>query len=600
MNRGEIKYIDIWSRPGKWAKQRAYIFLFINLVVYCAFNILLYWMHSNTLVDFSWTSYKVAIFEKTLIDLLVFPIGVNEAPILIFIIGFLIAIIVIVPILIAQLYGFGYSLFFILSVILFAHLPGLSLFLLAACFIAVSAKYYYRFKFGVSILGLVPILLYFYLSTRGLEITELRSISPSLIYITFVVAFICSTIISAVVLFVAHLFKYRPGGILIGTLPFFIIPVYLFWEYIGVDQLEFRMIVHQYAPAGREAKAVDISVEALESAIDEWRRIRVCDFDVFARIAKEQLPYLAQRLVFDERVFIEKATDQFLKKYPKSRYAANVLYIKGIGLDMRFDHSVLERSWLVSYANDFVSPQSKDIWRQILNDYPHTIYAQVARLRLAILAIREERVEDALILLLDLLDHSNDVEKEETRDYDEETYSVFSSVLKEIFRRPEGIALPQIQLDVVVDHAQELVELIQYNSYDLKYGNKPLAELFCLDPHHPSYSNHLIELSVRYADSKLYDNLLVLYALSERDSNRTFELLSRYAKLFDGRDAQAWALYNLGILTESKAICEMNVGLFQQAQEYYRQILDKFPNSIFADRVFDRMHKISRIRGKIY
>ncbi len=601
MTKKTEQYLDIWSRPGRWAKQRAYMFLLVNLLVYYALNTFLFWMHSNKLTDFSFSSYRSAFFRKTLIDFLTFPIGANEAPILVIIVGLLIAVVVAVPILIAQLYGFRFSLLFIAGVFLLAHLPSLSLFLLVSCFIAIGGKYRYKFKFGVVLLGLIPILLYFYLITRGVETIKLRSIEPSLLYISLIIAFISATVISASVLTVAYLFKYRPGGILISMIPFFVVPIILFDEYIGRDQLEFRMIVYKYLPTKSNLRPVDISMETFSYTLKEWRRYRICDFNLFTDIARSQFPLIARNCVQTHQVKTIQACNNFLRKYPKSDYRPNVLYIKALAEDLRFDHTVLLKNWLVEYQTDFVSPQSEDTWKEILNNFPETIYAQPARLRLSILAIRNKNIEKALILLWNLLDHADVFqEKSENQPEVSEVLSKPLIFISTIFRKVKKLDIPQISADKITDQAQELLELIQYNSYDLRFGNAPLAELLRLDPHHPSYRNHLIELSVRYSGSKLHDNLLTLYALTEPDPEKCKNLLLRYAKLFDGKDAQIRILYELGRLAESKALVEMNTKLFEEAENYYQMMLDKFPNSIFADRVLEHLHKISKLKGRIY
>jgi len=46
--------MDIWSRPGKWARQRAYIFLCVNVLVYATLNIFFFWLQNGRVFDFSY------------------------------------------------------------------------------------------------------------------------------------------------------------------------------------------------------------------------------------------------------------------------------------------------------------------------------------------------------------------------------------------------------------------------------------------------------------------------------------------------------------------------------------------------------------------
>src|SRR5262249_51236563 len=59
--------------------------------------------------------------------------------------------------------------------------------------------------------------------------------------------------------------------------------------------------------------------------------------------------------------------------------------------------------------------------------------------------------------------------------------------------------------------ARRLLELIQENRDDPRWGNAPLCELARLDSRRAGYPGQLLDLLDRYVDARLADNLYVLW-----------------------------------------------------------------------------------------
>jgi outer membrane protein assembly factor BamD (BamD/ComL family) len=585
--------MDIWSRPGIWAKQRAYMFLTINIIVYACLNIFIFWIHQARLFDFSWQSYTVT-YHKTLIDFLFFPISIREAPVLIPIMGMLMANIMIVPILISQLYGFRYSVIFCALVLVFAHLPVLSFFLLASCFIASAGKNKLPFKFGVALLGLLPLALYFYVATRGANMLKFRPIDPTLLYAPWIFAFLAAALIAAAVLTFARLVKYRPGGILVGMVPFFTIPVILFQSYIGADQLEFRMTVHRYGPESPIYTPVDISARVFQETLRAWRRYKVRDLQAIVDLAASEFPYVATQMLQENRTELLDVFGKFEREYPQSRFVPNALYLYGLGQDMRFNYGVLQRNWMVEYSFDLVSPLSKKTWERLVKDYPQTIYAVPARLRLAILEIREKKIDRALNLLDDLIKHASHLNENTTTQMAESIGS-----FGQLFDEPLKVDIPSVDLPVLISQAQELRSLIKNNGNDPRFGAEPLAELMTLDPDHLKYRDHLLELAIRFSDAKLHDNLLVRYAEADPDPKQRLVLLERYADYFKGEDAGAEALYKLASLLQAWGLANMDSQAYDQAVVFYKRVTKEYPDSLYAPRASDRLQQLQTVSHQL-
>ncbi len=588
--------VDIWSRPGEWAHQRAYIFLFINFVVYAGLNTFLFWIHRAKLFDFSWASYTV-MYHKTLIDFLFYPISLSEAPVLIPILGMLMAIIIAVPILVSQLYGFRYSIAFPFCVLILAHLPMLSLFLLISCMVASISKEQIPFKFGVTLIGLSPIVLYFYIATRGAGVLRLKSIDPTLLYAPWVLAFLAASGISASVLAAAKLLKYRPGGILISMIPFFVIPGILFNIYIGRDQLEFRLMAYRYIPGkSMTFTPVDLSGPVFDATIKKWRRYKIHDLQEIVDLARFEFPFASHVRLQKDRHKVISACEHFRKSYPKSKFMPNVLYVLGLAQDMRFDYTVLRKKWMLEYHTNLVSPQSRSTWLKLFHDYPNSIYSLPAMFRLSVLAVREGNITRARELLQRLIKFSKHMkDTAASRPASRQPKSFIG-----LFAEPTQTDIPQINLPRIIERAQELLALINNNADDKVFGAKPLAELMRLDPAHPRYRDHLLELAIKFSGAKLHDNLLVRYAMEASDPKEREKLLRRYVKLFKGTDAGAEALYHLARLMQSFGLVNIDPQSYNQAEEYYRTLIHDYPNSIFASRAKKQLKSLENILEKFY
>lgn len=581
-----VELVDIWSRPGKWARQRAYIFLAVNLAVYAGLNVFVYWIQNARQFEFSWASYT-ATFHKTLIDLL--PMSVREAPVLIPILGVLLAVIVIVPILISQLYGFRFAIIFAACVLILAHLPVLSLFLVACSFIAGSSRHWLPFKFGVALLSLLPIAIYFYVATRGGQMAQLRSIDQTLLYAPWVFAFLAAAVIAAAVLAFAKLVEYRPGGILISMITLSAVPAVLFHAYIGADQLEFRILAHKFNPQTVTGSAsVDIRPILLERTLKNLERSNIRNLDDILETTSQTVRSAVQNLAHQQsqqlRVRIIDACRQFRAKYPSSRFMPNQLYLFGLAQDMRFDQSILRSECRVQYHTDLVSPTSRDVWQELINDFPESVYALPARYRLAILQLRKQDTTQAMRLIAELLER---LPKFMQSRHDK---SPTPTTLRELFARPSRTDVPAIDLETLEQQAENLLELIQYNADDPKFGNEPLAEFFKLDTHHPKWQSNLLDLAIKkYQRSKLYNNLLVMAALAGADPQKLRADLKRYTEIFKkGDDARATALFQLARLTQSFARVSIDgqgkTQARKRAVELYRQLIDEYPNYSLAKR----------------
>ena len=91
----------------------------------------------------------------------------DQTPIYGVVVGLLVAAIVAVPISVAILYKFPSALPFCAAVLVFAHMPWMGVTLVASCILAALKPFRMAFRYGSALVGLLPVLLYLYLATRG-------------------------------------------------------------------------------------------------------------------------------------------------------------------------------------------------------------------------------------------------------------------------------------------------------------------------------------------------------------------------------------------------------------------------------------------------
>jgi len=586
-----VELIDIWSRPGVWARQRAYLFLAVSLFGYAALNVFAFWLQNARVFDFSWSGYAVT-YHKTLIDLI--PISVTEAPVLIPVLGFLLAVIVIVPILISQLYGFRFAVIFAATVLVFGHLPVLSIFLIACSFMASTTRHWLPFKFGVALLSLLPIAVYFYVATRSTQSTQLKDVDQSLLYAPFLLAFVSAAGMAAAVLGFARILKYRPGGILIVMITFSAIPVVLFTNFIGPDQLEYRILAQRYQPESFFGfVSVDISPQVFQETLERWKRTKIHDIEAIADIARSQFPHVALKIEKDNRHLVTDACDDFREHYPKSAFLPNLLYIRGLAQDMRVDYEVLTEDWRMAYHTDLVSPTSRSTWQELLLNYSDSVYSQPARYRLAVLHMRDGEIGSGKSLLEELLKRMPIFLSSES------TFPSHLTSFKELFARPARRSIPAIDLSALTQEAYNLLELVEHNCDDPQFGNKPLSEFLTLDRHHPKWQNNLFDLAIAYAGSKLHDNLIVMSALTKTDPYMLKSDLEKYVETFRGQDAGALALFQLAELTYSFARVSVDVEQRRQNREQsiklFQQVIKDYPDYSLAKRAAARISAIEKL-----
>ncbi|MEW6251668.1 MAG: hypothetical protein AB1716_13570 [Planctomycetota bacterium] len=592
---------DVWSWTTHKYRIRAAASLSANFLLFsglCAFT---HWLHSGRL-DFSLDSYiKPLRFwglpTQNLYDFIVFPINVVNTQMHALVIGLLFATIVAVPISVAILYRLRAALPFLAVVVVLAHLPWMAVTLLGSCVLAAAKPFRMSFKFGSALVGMLPVLLYLYLATRGPTALTSASISPEqklLLAAPWVLAILAACTMLAVIILLAWIVNYRPGVVAPVMALMFVAPVMLFSRYVGVDELHYRLLESQFGPRSeRFAPVQDVAGQILQlvhtwtrpGLIPEQRREKLLALlsNEPREVASLQRRF-ARRLLLDlmdSRREAAEACRKFIADHPRSQYVPCALFIWGQALDTRLDERKLplERDLFRELYTDFPHAESETVWKDLLTRYPHTPLAVAARRRFAQLRLRSGDAEGALTVLTGLGTAP-----------DARSAAPPTQPARPLLRTLP----PETGLGYDPDQdrfeAECLRELIGQNQADPKYGTAVLAELAGLDPHRPAYAEQLLRLAERYPDSRLYDDLLVRWAKATPDPEQRAAQLRACVDRFEHSDALAEALFELADL-EVQAAGSADRAQRETGVARLRALVSRFPQSCWARRAAERLSR---------
>jgi hypothetical protein len=357
-----------------------------------------------------------------------------------------------------------------------------------------------------------------------------------------------------IVLLIARLVNYRPGSIMPLMIVMFAVPVVLFEAKVGRDELYYRILQDSYAPGAKGHYQDRLDLNGLVGEIAEIRReSRIAPsspdqiaLEIQLRAGSGQ-PQAPELLTLISEEFARQqheaaaAWEAFRRRYPRSRYIPNALYLQGQALDTRIDPEfvVFRGSLYIRYYHDFPWRASQPVWAELYRLAADPGLKAVAALRLAMLEAREGRLEPAIQLLTELT--GGPVRAEASSQP-----STWSQMLA---RRPAASSL-DLDVDGVVLEGRKLLELLQSNR-DPQQDDAALRELLRLDPRDPHYRANL-ERMLREVPPKspLRDNLQVLIARSEPSPSRRIEELRsciEHLSRQSGSDGLPRARFELGI-----------------------------------------------------
>jgi outer membrane protein assembly factor BamD (BamD/ComL family) len=412
----------------------------------------------------------------------------------------------------------------------------------------------------------------------------------------WVLAVVAAGVSFALVLVIARLVDYRPGAITPLLAIMFALPFILFEFNVGRDELYYRLLERRNRAHFAD---VDASLAWLESARRSWDRLplpRPSWEATQQRAAQQWLFELADDLAPYESAAsqhvleLTEECDRFLTRFPDSRYAPNVLYIKARAMSMRIDANEFRRSKWIRFYDDFPNAASRETWRIILANRPDSPLGAVAGLRLAQLNARDGQVERARDQLRTLIQRFGD--RSPVGPHAAESGGSLGSVLAR--GAPESSL--DIPLDRIVLEAHRLYALFSENR-DPLYGYDPISGpprtrdgvsfgLADLDPRHGRYTEHLKALLDRYPHCQIEDNIMVELAKAEPDKDKRIAMLNDCLRRFPDRDEVPEAMFRL-------AEAYRDAGRAGDATPVLTKLAERFPDSIWARQASERRLRVS-------
>jgi outer membrane protein assembly factor BamD (BamD/ComL family) len=600
--------LDVWSRTQPKYRRRAVILLLLNSVLFAGLGCFAFWLRTGQFIPFLaddywhllWRTFNPAAEQQvTLIDFLIAPINVQQAPMQIVVLGLLLASLVSVPILVAMLYRLPYAFIFIPIVAFVAMFPWLALTITLSCILTRLPALRFSFRYATALIGLIPVALYFYNATRNPPpaAAYTTGIDNAALYAPWLLAMLASCLVMAVVLLTARLVNYRPGAIAPLMAVMFTAPVVLFEAKVGRDELYYRFLENDYGPHStscfrdQDASAIihDLAVrkqadEAREAAQSDkpkpGRSVPDIEQEIKTAWAYWLDPYNAaddQLNLFQLQQYqAVQACDRFRDDFPRSEYLPNVLFIKGRALDMRIDIETFRRDGGLHYYQDFPNQVSASTWTTLYEQYPDSPAACVALYRSAQLEARAGRIDHALSLLDRLIDRFGPAQT---------TAPASPPRVVASLEKPPPTSTLDIQVKAVVHDARRFRDLLRLNRDpqlaappDI-LSDAPLVEFLRCDPRHRLYTQNLRELLAKYPFSRLRDNLILEQALSERSTSLRIDVLNRFIRMYEGRpdaDVVPEAEYRLGetYLRDSRSA---------EARAAFEAVLKNYADSVWAE-----------------
>ncbi|NOX58189.1 MAG: tetratricopeptide repeat protein [Planctomycetes bacterium] len=493
---------------------------------------------------------------------------------------------------ISILYRFASSIPFLVIVAFLALMPWLALTLTGACILASVKPFRFRFRFASALLGLVLVMFYFYGASRQTapQVAEYMPAARIKFIAPWLLATLASCLLMGGVLFLAKVVDYRPGVIAPLLALSFAIPVIVFEKNVGRDELYYQLLAKHfhdefYVPDHNFSEQFEqMAYRYWQNQPEPKKPYPVVREMLEFRMALELDIKSDVRTEFaKQRDAINQQCKHFLRHFPDSRYAPNVLYFQGQTLDMRVDLKAFRsKEKILRYYADFPSDLSLLVWRKVVANAPKSQSAKVALFKLSQIEARDREIEEALTLLDELLE-------ENSVDGTGATNASQPGVADVLTRAPADKQL-NIDVDAIVSRARDFRSLLRNNRNDPRYGNRPLCgslsgEPFCggllkMDPQHIRHASNLAKLQESYPNALVADNVAFLLAMEEDDPEKRIESLESILQHHPNGDAIPQVYYRL-------AMAWTELGAVQKGREQYEKLVSEFPDSQWAQAAIE-------------
>jgi len=592
---------DVWSRSGSKYRIRAIVLLGVNVLLFAGVGSFAFWIRSGEFFAPARDGYAdilIATFtgvgeaSVSLGSLLAGPVGVENVPMMIPIVGLLMATLIAIPILVAILYRFWSSIPFIAVVGLIAVMPWLAITLLGSCILASVRPFRTRFRFMSALIALIPAIVYLVLAWNGTHDAVVGRIDPvdAIKYVApWVLAVVAGACVFAVVLSIADFVDYRPGAVTPLLAIMLAIPVALFEQRVGRDELYYRLLEQLDLAHFAEVDATVSWEEAARRRWEthplprpSWNAVREIEAEKWQmELASDTRPYESE--LARHQAEIADRCDWFRKYFPDSRYTPNALFIKARALDRRVDLVEFRETKWIRFYDEFPSVASRETWRIILQNRPDTLLGAIARCRLAHIESREGDVDRAIDRLAELIAKFD--RRQQSADKEPGDQAPSTTGLQRALERESPESSLHVSIDRMVLEAHRLYDLLTRNR-DPLYDYAPLCGprradgevwygMLDLDPRHGSYVRRLERLAKAYPNAQIGDNIELEIAKATRDPVDRISRLEQLVARVPAGDATAEALLRLSLTYRE-------IQHSRESEEVVTRLVTQYPESIWT------------------
>ena len=587
---------DVWDWTRSKYRVRAIILLLINALLFAGLGCFTFWLRSGEYTPFSTNRYwqiwlqafdPVRDEQITLIDYLLYPIPVDQVPMMMIIVGLVLASLTAIPILVSMLYRFPFSLIFTGIICFIGVLPWLAITVTVCCWLASWKPLRFSFRYATALIALLPSILYYAMATRGTtSLPQLTPMETAKLYVPWVFAMVGACAVLGIVLAIARLVQYRPGAIAPLLAVMFAIPVVLFEVKVGRSELHYQLLEANYGP---QSKTVFVNNLDIGPMIDQLSAERMAQLDEpppepadFRQLTQLWVMLAGEHFAAERHEAIQAAIT-FRENFPNSEHVPHALYIEGRARDIRVDEEHLRRTRRVRYYHNFPSDAGEPVWRELYENYPKSQTAVVAAHRLAHLWARHGRVDDAQAILDRLID-------ELAPQFANKRPMATLTSWTDFMRKQPAADNLRIDVGSVVGEARKLRELIIHNR-DPHQNDWALQQLLKFDPQHAMYRQNLARLldTIRQAPpttrSLLEDNVDVLLAASAPSMSERIRLLEQKIAAYTRTtelDALPYALFELGSAYQVD-------NLTRKARTTFERLVREHPESVWAQEAQSRL-----------
>lgn len=604
------QYVDVWSRTSPKYRRRAALMLLLLALLFAGLCCFMFWLRTGVYCPWQHDAYSELMARSfrptggdqvTLNDFLTSPISVYDVQIHGVIMGLLFASLCSVPILVALLYRYPYSLPFGVMVVFLASMPWLGITVMLGCGLTTLKPFRFQFRYASALVALIPVGVYFVSASwepAGASAQPVRHLA--LLYAPWVLALLSSCVICAVGLGSAKLIGYRPGGIPPVLAMLFAIPVILFHTQVGRDELEFRVLVQEIGPISATMfRTVDVGELANRIASHRWSETQGESFDQLQREALEEQTDQILLEAEENRLRAVAMCDAFLEKFPDSHHAASVLFLKGRALDQQIQEDRLLRDRRAEFRSDLPSGTSQRTWEVMVKAFPTNPLTSSAMHKLAILKARQGKMDEAVRLLDDLLARF-DISQASTQPVDVPE----SQWRATVFRKKPAYEGLGVDSRIIVKQARELRELIIACRNDERRPLRdvfetstretedellhPLQLMLTFDRSSARYAWNLENLARLFPESETAGYVRLELAGMERAVSRRIQRYEDAAEALAGRPSGAVALFRLGEALQRDS-------LIDEARTIYDHLSRSYPNSFWTQEAQERLSSLSML-----